>query len=172
MPGRKPLEQKRLTARSATKDAAGRPLPAPGTLVALPGADGVPAVPEQLLEVGQARWRQVWGHATWLSPAADVPTVTRLCELEDLVAALRSQLATDGAMSAGSHGQQRLHPAWAEIRAVVDRLLRLESALGLTPVARSQLGVAEVQQAKELSPLEAILDEHRARRGGPGGKDA
>ncbi|MEZ0490793.1 phage terminase small subunit P27 family [Kineococcus sp. TBRC 1896] len=172
MPGRLPLEQKRARGRRPGTDSGGRRLPAQGDLVALPGAEGVPAVPQQLLDAGRARWRQVWGHASWLSPAADVPTVTRLCELEDLVEALRSQLAGDGAMVTGSTGQLRMHPAWAEIRAVLDRLLKLESALGLTPAARSALGVAEVQRAQEVSPLEAILTEHRARQDGGGAPGA
>lgn len=147
---RKPLEQKRATARSSTKDSAGRPLPAEGTLISLPGCgDQLPPYPSTLVEngPGRARWDRIWSEAgAWISPKVDAAIVTRLCELEDLRSAYKTEILNTGFTVEGSMGQIRLHPMVGEIRALDDQLTRYETQLGLTPSSRASLSVAEVQK--------------------------
>lgn len=175
MAARKPIEQKRATARSATKDSAGRPLPAAGELISLPGCGGEPpAYPETLIEdgPGRARWDRVWKEAgEWISPDVDVAVVTRLCELEDMRQAYKLQVAQDGIMVPGSTGQATRHPLIPEIRALDDQMTKYETVLGLTPQARSALSVAEVDKTPggvvgQVAAIMAAQSGVNAKRGG------
>lgn len=143
----KPLEQKRLTARSQTKDIAGRPLPSPAEVVALPMAPGVPDPPADLQLDGRRMWERAWAEAiTWLSPHSDMEAVEHACRLvDDLAVARRRYRATTD-------------PADARALATLQKLLaEALSTLGFDPTARSRLGLAEVKRASKL-------DELRARR--------
>lgn len=148
---RKPLEQKRATARSSTKDSAGRPLPAPGQLIALPGSKGKPpAFPDRLIEdgPGRERWTEIWTRCEWISPEVDLGVVTRLCENEDTRWIYKKQIAEDGLMVEGSTGRMTRHSLIPEIRALDDQITKYETQLGLTPSARSSLNVAEVESQR------------------------
>ena len=166
MPARKPVEQKRLTARSATKDSAGRPLPDRATVTALPGASTPPPLPESVLDdgPGSVRWSKIWTVArAWISPDTDLAIVTRLCEAEDMRLAMKIDLEANGFMVEGSMGQLRPNPLIDKLRSLDDQLTRYEQQLGLTPSARGQLGVAEVGDKPE-SALERLMRESAEKR--------
>lgn len=167
---RKPLEQKRVTARSATKDDHGRPLPDPANLVSLPGCGGsIPVAPSTLAQVGLARWEQIWSGAAWLSPAIDQPLVRRICEAEDIRQAHKLTLSEHGSMMVeGSQGQMRLHPSLKAAQDLDEQITRWEAQLGLTPVTRGQF--AEVKKvidgpAGEIMQIIAEQVEVNGRRG-------
>lgn len=175
MAARKPVEQKRATARSATKDSAGRPLPPAGELISLPGCGGEPpAYPDTLVEdgPGRARWDQIWRDAgEWISPDVDIAVVTRLCELEDLRLAYKTQVANDGIMIEGSTGRMTRHPLLPEIRALDDQMTGYETHLGMTPKARAGLSVAEVDSTPggvvgQVAAIMAAQSGVNAKRGG------
>lgn len=164
MPARKPIEQKRVTARSATKDSAGRPIPHPDNVRSLPGCgSSLPDAPEQLGPKGRARWEWLWRNAAWLSPATDIAILVRLCEAEDLRVGMRAALADMGFWVEGSMGQMRPNPLIDKLRLLDDQITRYETACGLTPAARGALGVGEVK-AEKSSPLDAILQQAATRR--------
>lgn len=168
MPGPLPLEQKRARGRRPGVDSGGRPLPDASGVVALPGADGIPPVPGHLVPngPGEQRWRAVWAHATWLSPATDGPAMVRLCELEDMRVALREEVGRSGLIVDGYNGQPRPNPLLDLGLKYDDALLRLERQLGLTAAARGQMGVGEVVRPKEQSPLERVIAQHAQRAAG------
>lgn len=157
MPAGKPVEQKRLTGRSAGKDAGGRQLPDP--VVTLAACASIPKPPNSLGDAGCAAWNRLWtaGQA-WLSTATDADVLTRLCEAHDEREAMREQLAQDGYMVVGSVGQMRPHPLLVHIRALETQMTAWESACGFNPAARSKLGYAEV---KRVSKMDELLERRR-----------
>lgn len=167
-PARKPVEQRRRTSRSATKDNAGRPLPDRATVTVLPGTGNAPPpLPATVLDdgPGAARWAKVWTVArAWVSPDTDIAIVTRLCEAEDMRQAMREDLDRVGFMVEGSMGQQRPNPLIDKLRALDDQMTRYEQQLGLTPSARGSLGVAEVGEARAESALERYMREAAEKR--------
>lgn len=156
---RKPLEQKRLTARSATKDSAGRPLPDPSNIVALPGCgDEPPVMPDSIVDdgPGSKRWRDTWSAGkSWISPQTDFHLVVRLCEAEDMRTAMAADLGRDF-MVTGSMGQMRPNPLIDKLRALDDQITKYEQLLGFSPSSRGTLGVAEVSNKSE-SAIEKLM---------------
>lgn len=150
----KAVEQKRLTGRSATRDAGGRKLPKP--VVVLAASSTVPKPPGSLGDAGREVWGRLWvaGQA-WLSVETDRDVLTRLCEAHDERDAMREQIAVDGFMLPGSRGQLRPHPLLTHLRALETQMTHWESVCGFTPSARAQLGHAEVARVSKLDELMA-----------------
>lgn len=157
MPGRprKPVELKRLNARSGTRDAGGRLIPAQDATVELVPATEVPEPPANLKESGLILWEKAWTHASrWLSLKTDFLAVERACRLADM-----EHLTFE--LAASDPGARGYVTRYLETSAELASAL---SALGFDPSSRSRLGVAEV---KAQSTLERIkLDRERAGKGG------
>jgi P27 family predicted phage terminase small subunit len=152
---RGPVERKRLHGRSATKDAAGRPLPAPVTVLPAPGA--IPPPPDTLGESGRAHWSRVWNQArAWLCEL-DYGAAQRYCETSDLRDWMIAAVTAEGLTAVGSTGQPTAHPLIQRIEAFNAELRLLEGQLGLTPSARATIGLGEVR-------VQSKLDEMMARR--------
>ena len=146
----KPNEIKRLTGRTPSTDAGGRPLPALATVTPLAMAREIPPAPAYLQAEGQRLWERAWATAiTWLSPDSDMQAVEAACRLADAnVAAQNKFMAT-------------LEAADARAFTAVNKAFRESlAALGFDPTSRSRLGVAEVQKASALDELIA----RRAKR--------
>lgn len=161
-----PVEKRRAHGRSPGRDSGGRKLPDPGNVVPLHPVDGdLPPVPASIAPdgPGAARWLRIWRDARWLSPAVDLPVVTRLVELEELRAGMKAALADAGFYVKGSQGQLRPNPLLAQIRATEAQMLQLERECGLTPSSRE--GKAEVIP-EVTNPLTEIL-KRAANRGRP-----
>ena len=156
-PSRKPVEQKRLTGRSAGRDAGGRALPEP--VVVLASSADIPVAPASLGDAGCSAWDRLWtaGQA-WLSATTDLDVLTRLCEAHDERDAMREQIAQDGFMVVGSVGQMRPHPLLSHVRALEMQMTRWEIECGFSPAARSKLGYAEV---KRVSKMDELLQRRR-----------
>jgi len=178
-----PTAVKRAKGRSAGRDSGGRKLPEPvlvaatpapaveaeagATLTVLPGGeDRTPELPDSLEEdgPGAARWARTWRDAAWLHVDFDRDAVLRLCEAEDARKVIREEILSDGVMIPGSMGQSRAHPLISQQRAIEAAMLGLERELGLTPAARSSLGVGERQEEK-TSALLTIMAAAAARSG-------
>ena len=153
---RGPVDNKRLHGRSPTKDSAGRPLPAPITV--LTTSPTIPAPPDVLTKSGREQWERIWTQARQWLCELDYGAVQRLCETIDLRDAMVRTLASDGLTSFGSTGQLVAHPLLRHIAEVNTELRRLEGELGLTPSARATIGLGRVR-------AESKLDDMLARRG-------
>lgn len=152
MPPRKPVEQKRLTGRSAGRDAGGRKLPEP--VVVLAQAAGAPEPPASLKEHGRVAWQQLWiAGRGWLSPELDSMVMERLCGNHDLRADMLAHIERDGLTVEGYKGQPRPHPLLAEVRALESEMRRIEVECGFTPASRSKLGYAEVRRVSKMDEL-------------------
>lgn len=138
-----PIEHRRRIGRTPNTDSGGRPLPAEGTLVQLPAADGRPPYPEELGIHGRKLWDQAWDEAVvWLSPKTDWRAIEVACKLCDDLEQARdlyhvTRSANDGRLVAA---------LTAELRAAL-------ADLGFNPIARTRLGVAEVVRVSKLEAL-------------------
>jgi P27 family predicted phage terminase small subunit len=81
-----------------------------------------------------------------------------LCRDLDEWEACCDQVAAEGRTAPGSRGQPRSHPAVAQRMALEASIARALASLGLTPMARSQLGVNEVNR---VSKLDAMIERRR-----------
>jgi P27 family predicted phage terminase small subunit len=159
----KPTERKR-----AAGNPGGRALPdAPGVGQGLDSTGTAPPVPASLAESGPAvaLWVQVWrAGKSWLSPAADLPLVTSLCQAEAEAELLRAGLA-DGDFPRWyemSNGSVVTHPAVNQLRELRTQRTTWLSMLGFSPADRSRLGLAEVRVRDEMDELRRARDERRA----------
>jgi len=182
------LERKRLTGRSSTKDAAGRPLPEPGTVTALPGAgERVPPPPPELVtapradrcpdrpsddapcpvcldQPGLRMWEQLWTEGRrWLSTGADAALLLgQICSGRDEEQHHVMRLGVDGRYVPGQRGGLVRHPAWTMLRGVRAEMVRAASLCGFTPSDRARLGLGEVRA--EPTALEQLLARRSAGR--------
>ncbi len=101
---RGPVERKRLHGRSATKDAAGRPLPAPVTV--LPAPEAIPPPPDTLEESGWTHWGRVWVQARQWLCGLDYDAVQRYCETLDCRDAMIGAVKIEGVTAVGSKGSR------------------------------------------------------------------
>jgi P27 family predicted phage terminase small subunit len=153
-----PTEQKRLTGRSPGRDAGGRPLPAPVTV--LPAPDSIPPPPAQLCASGRRHWERIWNQArAWLCEV-DAGAAERYCGLFDIRDVMLETVVAEGFTVKGSTGQPTAHPLLQRIEATNAELRLLEGRLGLDPSSRSALGVAEVRKISKLTEMMARQREH------------
>lgn len=166
MAPRKPVEQKRRTGRSPGRDAGGRKLPAPVTV--LPAAPTVPPPPDGLKDSGRRQWQQLWTEIPWLSPAADLNIVSRYCQMAELHTEIMSSITNDGLRAEGYKGQARPNPLITQATSIAKELRAIEQQLGLTPSSRSVLGFVEVRRLSKLDELaarrQASSDSRQRRR--------
>jgi len=120
----------------------------------------IPTPPHTLMQGGrgEANWKIYWTHANaWLTEA-DIPAVTRICELWDQYAHIQAMIASDGGVTytnemrrGMSKGKQVAHPLLRELRVVSKEMQELEQDLGFNPVARARVRVGS---ASKESPLD------------------
>jgi P27 family predicted phage terminase small subunit len=137
-PAPKPADQRQAHPRAK------RPGPLPLSLVPadpVPAPD-IPSPPRGLLRATQSRWR-----AYWTSPVAsavieaDRGSVDRLFRYYDAWERMMRE-STASPFTEGSQGQVVVHPACARVDKLEAHIAKLEGELGLTPLARSRLGIA------------------------------
>jgi hypothetical protein len=142
----KPIEEKRRLGNPGK-----RALPDGASLTVLPGASEPPEPRRPLGRHGRELWNEIWtSPAAWLAPGVDSEHVLVLCELLDERVALRATV-----LRAQDRHERRA------LRALDTEYLGALADLGLNPVERARLGVAEVK--KPSSTLDAIA-ERRAKR--------
>jgi hypothetical protein len=136
----KPTEVKRRTGNPGK-----RPLPALASVTSLPPAHGVPDPLRPLGTEGRRMWDRIWsGASSWIAPSTDIELVQMACETMDERTALRV------AVLRGSDWRDRV-----ALRSIESDLRSMLSALGLTPIDRTRMGVAEVKQMSKLEELRA-----------------
>lgn len=125
--------------------------------------------PQDLKDDGRALWTEVIAHARWLG-RTDLFSLLTLCRLEDQKAAMTAVVVRDGytlkeplfTPKADVMGDRVVaHPLLKEIRGIQKQQDVIAAALGLSPTARSRLGVAEVKAASKLEELQAKQRDRR-----------
>ena len=108
--------------------------------------------PKQLKAPGKSLWEYIWGAgAAWISPQTDAAAVTKLCELTDYCENMRTLFNKTGEICYSR-----------EYLTGTEKQLAMFRELGLTPIARSRLGVAEVKTKSRIEQLR--LDREREER--------
>lgn len=145
-----PNEQKRLLGNPGR-----RPIPDP--VVLLDAARAVPDPSVELASEGAAVWQRLWTYAgAWLSPTTDLGLVERYCLAHDDVASLRAQVASEGYLTKSTKGTYIKHPAYALQLERERDLLAMERLLGLNPLDRTRLGLAEVRKQTGMEALKEV----------------
>lgn len=149
----KPVEQRRRAGNPGK-----RPLPEP---VVIGGRTQSLDPPEPFPEAARVLWDElvpILSEVGVLSPV-DRPALIALCRQWARAQAAAEQIEQGGQqtlLSTGSTGQVIEHPLLGIERAASALLLRFAEQYGLTPVARTRLGLAELQRrtlARELSEV-------------------
>lgn len=141
----KPTEQKRKTGNPGK-----RPLPDLKNVIALPPIKG--NAPLHLSDAGQKMWADVRAMAPWIANT-DGKLLIELCEKMDKKYELKEKLAATDYVLFTDKGYAYANPLFGMLNTVENDIVKLLSLLGLTPVDRSKLGVAEVTTKGKLAQL-------------------
>ena len=141
----KPTEQKRKTGNPGK-----RPLPDLKNVISLPPIKG--DAPLHLSDAGQKMWADVRAMAPWIANT-DAKLLIELCEKMDKKYELKEKLAATDYVLFTDKGYAYANPLFGMLNTVENDIVKLLSLLGLTPVDRSKLGVAEVTTKGKLAQL-------------------
>lgn len=173
-PGGYRVGQRGPLPRSAAKAARlGRPSHGArkGDLVVRP-ASPPPAAPTRLGAGGLAAWEQAFRSASWLN-AGHLAMVEDLARLRDDVELYRKAMTDHGALLGepivspkGDVVGTRFvaNPAEAMLRRALKAILELQTALGLTPMAKARLGLNLVETEQKISTLDRLRKEAGGRQ--------
>lgn len=142
---RKPVEQKRKTGNPG-----GRKLPDLKNVISLPQVKG--DAPLHLSEAGAKMWVEVRAMAPWIA-TTDGKLLIELCEKTDRKYALQSKLNASEFVLFTDKGYAYANPLFSMLNTTENDIVKLLSLLGLTPIDRSKLGVAEVTTKGKLAQL-------------------
>jgi P27 family predicted phage terminase small subunit len=141
----KPTEQKRRNGNPGQ-----RKLPDLKNVISLVPIKG--DAPLHLSEAGATMWSDVRAMAPWIA-TTDGKLLTELCEKMDKKYELREKLAATDYVLFTDKGYAYANPLFGMLNTVEGDIVKLLSLLGLTPVDRSKLGVAEVTTKGKLAQL-------------------
>jgi len=141
----KPTEQKRKNGNPGQ-----RKLPDLKNVISLPPIKG--DAPLHLSDAGQKMWADVRAIAPWIA-TTDGKLLIELCEKMDRKYELREKLAAGEYVLFTDTGYAYANPLFGMLNTVEGDIVKLLSLLGLTPVDRSRLGVAEVTAKGKLAQL-------------------
>ena len=141
----KPTEQKRKTGNPGK-----RPLPDLKNVISLPPIKG--DAPLHLSDAGQKMWADVRAMAPWIANT-DGKLLIELCEKMDKKYELKEKLGATDYVLFTDKGYAYANPLFGMLNTVENDIVKLLSLLGLTPVDRSKLGVAEVTAKGKLAQL-------------------
>jgi P27 family predicted phage terminase small subunit len=141
----KPTEQKRKNGNPGQ-----RKLPDLKNVIALPQIKG--DAPLHLSNAGQKMWADVRAMAPWIANT-DGKLLIELCEKMDKKYELKEKLAATNYVLFTDKGYAYANPLFGMLNTVENDIVKLLSLLGLTPVDRSKLGVAEVTTKGKLAQL-------------------
>jgi P27 family predicted phage terminase small subunit len=141
----KPTEQKRKTGNPGK-----RKLPDLKNVISLPPIKG--DAPLHLSDAGQKMWADVKAMAPWIANT-DGKLLIELCEKMDKKYELKEKLAATDYVLFTDKGYAYANPLFGMLNTVENDIVKLLSLLGLTPVDRSKLGVAEVTTKGKLAQL-------------------
>jgi P27 family predicted phage terminase small subunit len=110
-------------------------------------------------------WERVWGAGRqWLSPDADYPLISMLCQAQDEAEDIRRLLASgeEERFYVVGNGQKVTSPLVSQLKDLRVQITAWLAALGYSPTDRSRLGLGEVRQQDALDELERRRQERRA----------
>lgn len=141
----KPIEQKRKNGNPGQ-----RPLPNLKNVIALPQIKG--DAPVHLSDNGKKLWSDVREMAPWIANT-DGKLLVELCEKMDRKYELQTKMAQSEFVLYTEKGYAYANPLFGMLNTVEGDIIKLLSLLGLTPIDRSKLGVAEVTTKGKLAQL-------------------
>jgi P27 family predicted phage terminase small subunit len=141
----KPIEQKRKNGNPGQ-----RPLPDLKNVIALPPIKG--DAPLHLSDAGKKMWADVRAMAPWIANT-DGKLLVELCEKMDRKYELQAKMAQSDFVLYTDKGYAYANPLFGMLNTVEGDIIKLLSLLGLTPIDRSKLGVAEVTTKGKLAQL-------------------
>jgi P27 family predicted phage terminase small subunit len=125
-------------------------LPDLKNVISLPPIKG--DAPLHLSDAGQKMWADVKAMAPWIANT-DGKLLIELCEKMDKKYELKEKLAATDYVLFTDKGYAYANPLFGMLNTVENDIIKLLSLLGLTPVDRSKLGVAEVTAKGKLAQL-------------------
>jgi P27 family predicted phage terminase small subunit len=152
----KPAEQRRLEGNPGK-----RPLPDTVIVAGRPDVAEMAEPPDYLPEDGKDFWSET---VAWLIDLGIVDRIDRFAleQVATQYARIRQAqrvIKADGHFARGSTGQLVEHPALKIERSATDLFLKLAEHYALTPIARTRLGLAELQARSLASELQDVLGE-------------
>ncbi len=108
--------------------------------------------PIHLSDNGKKLWSDVREMAPWIANT-DGKLLIELCEKMDKKYELKEKLAATDYVLFTDKGYAYANPLFGMLNTVENDIIKLLSLLGLTPVDRSKLGVAEVTAKGKLAQL-------------------
>jgi P27 family predicted phage terminase small subunit len=145
MSAAKPTEVKRRNGNPGKQK-----LPNLKNVIALPQIKNQP--PIHLSESGKKIWLEVRELAPWVA-TTDGKLLVELCEKMDRKYELQAKMAQSDFVLFTDKGYAYANPLFGMLNTVEGDIIKLLSLLGLTPVDRSKLGVAEVTAKGKLAQL-------------------
>lgn len=142
----KPTELKRALGNPGK-----RKLPDEGKVIVLPQISSEP--PAHLSKVQKAKWIELRRLAPWIA-VTDEPLLTSLVEKMTRQKELSKELKKSQFVLYTDKGYAYANPLFGMLSTIETEIFKLLCQLGLTPVDRSKMGVAEV---KARTKLEEIL---------------
>jgi len=145
MSAAKPTEVKRRNGNPGKKK-----LPDLASVIALPQIKNQP--PVHLSESGKKIWLEIRELAPWVA-TTDGKLLIELCEKMDRKYALQAKLNASEFVLYTDKGYAYSNPLFGMLNTVENDIIKILSLLGLTPIDRSKLGVAEVTTKGKLAQL-------------------
>lgn len=110
------------------------------------------------LKQTRERWHEYWiSDVAGVAQKVDIPAVERLFGMYDQYARVQ-KVVKKSLVVRGSTGQIRTNPLAEHALKLETQILRLENELGLTPMARSRLGLAVGEAATSLASINELLN--------------
>jgi P27 family predicted phage terminase small subunit len=125
-------------------------LPDLKNVIALPQIKG--DAPVHLSDSGKKLWSDVREMAPWIANT-DGKLLIELCEKMDKKYELQEKMAQSDFVLYTDKGYAYANPLFGMLNTVEGDIIKLLSLLGLTPIDRSKLGVAEVTTKGKLAQL-------------------
>jgi P27 family predicted phage terminase small subunit len=149
-PAPKPNEVKRLLGNPGS-----RPLPNAKKLMALPQISS--QAPAHLTKAQQTKWTEIRTLAPWIA-VSDEHLLTSLVEKMTRQKELAAEMKKSKFVLYTDKGYAYANPLFGMLSTIETEIFKLLCQLGLTPVDRSKMGVAEV---KARTKLEELLSQKR-----------
>lgn len=152
----KPVEQRELEGNAGK-----RPLPEPVLIGGRPELADLAVPPSTLPEDAQEFWEETVAMLVEVGmiDRVDVPVLEQLAVQYARIRGAQRVIAEFGYFAKGSTGQVVEHPALKIEREATGMFLRIAEHYGLTPVARTRLGLAELHRRSLESEMQSALGE-------------
>jgi P27 family predicted phage terminase small subunit len=156
MRGRKPKPTEQRIHEGNSRDHA---LPEPVRISGRPVPAELAEPPAHIPPDGKAFWHESVTQLVEVGivDRVDLPILEQLCVQFARIRQAQRVLAVDGHFTRGSVGQLREHPALKIERESTRMFLQLAEHYGLTPIARTRLGLAELHRRSLKQELEGGL---------------